>query len=171
VPLYAQMDFANLTAPVSLARKTEHYIYEGMSFTADVREGVQWPTLAENSAARVPFRAVQPAAIGDTADGITMVAARLLYDDSRLLAEAEVVQPHIHRPKIMLSRPDAEKLGVSGGDTVTVSQNGTSLALPVQVNRMLSEGVALVPRNLEGRPAEKLMGGNGVFTTVKVEKS
>ncbi|GAB4437685.1 MAG: NADH-quinone oxidoreductase subunit NuoG [Anaerolineae bacterium] len=170
VSLYAQMDFANLTAPVSLERKTEHYIYEGMSFTADVREGIQWPTLAENAAARVPFRAVQPAA-ADAAEGITLVAPRLLYDDGRLLAEAEVVQPHIHQPKIMLSRPDAAKLGVSGGDTVTVSRNGTSLALPVQVNRMLAEGVALVPRNVQGRPAEKLTGGNGVFTTVKVEKS
>jgi anaerobic selenocysteine-containing dehydrogenase len=70
----------------------------------------------------------------------------------------------------LLSRPDAEKLGVSAGDTVTVSQNGIAVALPVQVNRTLTAGVALVPRNLEGRPAEKLIGADGLYTTVTVEK-
>jgi hypothetical protein len=49
VPLYAGMEFSNLTAPVSLERKTSHYIYEGMSFTADVREGVQWRTVSPKS--------------------------------------------------------------------------------------------------------------------------
>ena len=171
VPLYAAMDFANLTAPVSLQRKTEHYIYEGMSFTADVREGIQWPTLAEDAAVRIPLRYVEPQAVAANDRGVTLAAPRFLYDDGRLLAEAEVVQPRIHQPKILLSRPDAQMLGVAAGDTVTVSQNGSSLALPVQINRSLTKGVALVPRNLEGRPAEKLLGPGRVHTTVKVEKS
>ena len=55
-------------------------------------------------------------------------------------------------------------------DTVTLSQNGTSLVLPVQVSRMVSEGVAVLPRNLAKRPAEKLVGPSGLYATVKVEK-
>lgn len=172
VPLYREMSFGNLVAPVSLERKTSHYIYEGMSFTADVREGVQWPTLAERDAgAKLPLRFIAPAAPPENTNGLTLAAPRLLYDGGRLFAEAELMQPHIHPPQIILSRPDAAKLGVSGGDTVTVTGNGASVTLPVQVSRLVNKGVALVGRNLAGRPAEKLVGVNSLYTTVKVEKS
>jgi len=168
VPLYAQMGFENLTAPVSLERKTAHYIYEGMSFTTDVREGVQWATLAEGDG-KITLRFVAPVE-PESGDGLTLVASRFLYDDGRLLAEADVVKAHITQPQILLSRFDAERLAVTNGDIVTVSQNGASVDAPVQVTRMLSEGVAVLPRNLAGRPAEKLVGPDGVYTTVQVEK-
>ena len=170
VPLYAEMRFENLVAPVSLDRKTSHYIYEGMSYTADVREGVQWSTLAEHESAKLPLRFIAPAVPADNSQGLTLVAPRFLYDDGRLLAETELLHPHIHPPQVLVSRSDAEKLGLASGDHVTVSQNGTSVALPVQVNRMVSEGTVWVPRNLAGRPAETLLGPGGLYGTVTVEK-
>lgn len=170
VPLYAGMDFKALTAPISLVRKTSHYIYEGMSYTADVREGVQWPSLAENETAKVPLRPIEPAPLAGS-NGLTLVAPRLLYDGGRLLAEAEVVQQRLVQPALLLSGADAEKLGVTNGDSVTVSQNGTGVTLPVLVNRTVPAGVAVVARNLAGRPAEKLVGPAGLFTSVTVEKS
>jgi len=166
------MEFKNLTAPIPLERKTSHYIYEGMSFTSDVREGLQWPTVAENDdVPKLQLRFIEPAPVAAQDDGLTLAAPRLLYDDSTLLAEADVVHAHVQQPQIMLSRFDAEKLGIANGDSVTVSQNGTSVGLTAQVNRTLSEGVALVGRNLNGRPAEKLVGPGGLYTSVKVEKS
>ncbi len=170
VPLYAGMDFKTLTAPISLARKTSHYIYEGMSFTADVREGVQWASLAENEAAKVSLRPIEPAPLAGS-NGLTLVAPRLLYDGGRLLAEAEVVQARLNQPALLLSGADAEKLGVANGDSVIVSQNGTAVTLPAQVDRTVPAGVVLVARNLAGRPAEKLVGSAGLFTSVSVEKS
>jgi NADH-quinone oxidoreductase subunit G len=169
VPLYAGMKFENLLAPISLERKTAHYIYEGMSFTAEVREGLQWSTLTENTT-KVPLNVIPPTIPAKASDDLTLVAPRILYDAGRLLAEAEVVQAHITPPQISLSRPDAKKLGLATGDLVTVSQNGVSVDVPVQVNRMLEQGVALLPRNLAGRPAEKLVGPTGLFANVKVEK-
>jgi formate dehydrogenase major subunit len=71
---------------------------------------------------------------------------------------------------VLISRADAQKLGLANGDQVTVSQNGTSVALPAQVNRMVNEGIVLVPRNVAGRPAERLVGPGGLSATVKVEK-
>jgi NADH-quinone oxidoreductase subunit G len=171
VPLYTGMEFGNLIAPISLERKTAHYIYEGMSYTADVREGLQWATVAEEDSAKITLRFIKPAPPPGNEAGLTLVAPRFLYDNGRLLAEAELMQPHLHQPQILLSRADAAKLAVSNGDIVTVSQNGTSVSLPVQVNRQVGEGVALVARNLAGHPAEKLIGENGLYTTVKVEKS
>jgi NADH-quinone oxidoreductase subunit G len=46
IPLYAGMSYEQLARPVSLSRRMSHYIYAGMSFQAEVREGLQWPTLA-----------------------------------------------------------------------------------------------------------------------------
>jgi NADH-quinone oxidoreductase subunit G len=169
VPLYAQMKFETLTAPVSLDRKTSHYIYEGMSFTADVREGLQWQTLAE-SGAQLSLRFIAPEPVEQTGEGLTLVAPRFLYDGGRLLAEAEIVEPRLAKREVLLSRPDAERLGVRNGDSITLSQNGTSISLPVQVNRRMSQGVALLPRNLAGHPAEKLVGVDGVYATVTLEK-
>ncbi len=173
VPLYKGMEFSNLIAPVSLARKTSHYIYEGMSFTADVREGVQWPTLLEDDPAitpKLPLRFIAPANPPDFEDGLVLAAPRVLYDAGRLLAEAELMQPHLHQPHIGLSRTDAARLGVANGETVTVSRNGIAVTLPVQVKRQLDPGIALVARNLAGRPAEKLVGLDGLYAPVKVEK-
>jgi NADH-quinone oxidoreductase subunit G len=170
VPLYAGMKFENLVAPVSLARRTSHYIYEGMSYTADVREGVQWVSRAEDESARLPLRFLVPTAPAGKEPDLTLVAPRFLYDDGRLFGEAELMQPHIHPPQVLISRDDARKLGLANGETVTVSQNGASVALPVQISRSVSEGLVLVPRNLAGRPAEKLLGTGGLAAPVKVEK-
>jgi NADH-quinone oxidoreductase subunit G len=171
VPLYAGMKFENLVAPVSLGRRTSHYIYEGMSYTADVREGVQWPSQAEAESVKLPLRFLVPTAPAGREPDLTLVAPRLLYDDGRLFSEAELMQPHIHPPQVLVSQTDARKLGLANGDTVTVSQNGASVALPVQISRSVSEGLVLVPRNLAGRPAEKLLGAGGLAAPVKVEKS
>jgi len=171
VSLYTGMEFSNLVAPVSLERKTAHYIYDGMSFTADVREGLQWPTLAEKGSDKIALRFIAPAPVTDDEAEFTLVAPRVLYDDGRLLAEAELMQPHLHRPQLFVSRADAAKLDLANDDSVTVSHNGISVSLPVQVNRQVAEGVVLVARNLPGRPAERLTGGNGLYTTVTVKKS
>jgi NADH-quinone oxidoreductase subunit G len=48
-------------------------------------------------------------------------------------------------PDVELSPNDAEARGISDGDTVTVSHNGTSLALRAQVSRGLRAGVARIP--------------------------
>ncbi len=170
VPLYQGMAFENLVAPITLERRTSHYIYEGMSFTADIREGVQWPTLAEGDAS-LPLRFVAPADPPAADDGDFILAApRVLYDAGRLLAEAELVYPRLHRPEVVLSAADAARLGVQTGDTVTVRRGDVSVSLPVRVDRKLETGIVLVARNLEGRPAEKLLGPAGLVAAVQVEK-
>ena len=170
VPLYKAMKFENLTAPVSLERKTSHYIYEGMSFTADVREGVQWPTVAEDDSARLQLRFVAPTAPAKNETGFVLVAPRFLYDDGRLLTEAEIVQPRLTRTEVLLSRSDARKLDLANGVSVVLSHNGASVTLPVRLDRTVPEGVVVLPRNLAGRPAEKLVGSGGIYAPVTVEK-
>jgi hypothetical protein len=144
-----------------------------MSYTADVREGVQWASLAEADAADAPklaLRFIKPAPADLAGSALTLVAPRFLYDGGRLLAEAEVVKAHLHLPELLLSRTDAQKLGLASGDRVSVSHNGVAVIVPVKIDRAAADGVALMPRNLPGHPAERLLGPEGLYTTIKVEK-
>jgi NADH-quinone oxidoreductase subunit G len=102
---------------------------------------------------------------------LTLVAPRYLYDGGRLLAEAEILEPRLTKVEVMLSRPDAERLGLNEGDVVTISHNGSAVDLPIHINRRFIEGVAVLPRNLAGRPAEQLVGSDGLYASVQIEKA
>ncbi len=168
VPLYAEMNFDNLTRPISLERKMSHYIYSGTSFTADTREGLQWRSVAEASEAKMPVAFIAPADV-PPAEGMTLVAPRVLYDGGTLIAQAEVVSAHIQPAHAVISRKDAAQLGITADDSVTLTVPGASVTVPVRLNGLVPQGIVLVPRNLSGFPAEKLLGSKRL-TAVKITK-
>jgi NADH-quinone oxidoreductase subunit G len=170
VPLYAGMNYEQLARPVSLSRRMSHYIYAGMSYQAEVREGLQWPTLAEDESLPLGLDWVDPPSPppeGD-GDGYTLVAPRVLYDAGTLLGQAEILGTRLVQPHVALSRADALALGVLDGDRLQVTANSHSVALPARVDDAVPEGVLAIPRNLEGFPAESLLGQGRVFAGVKV---
>ncbi len=170
VPLYAHTNFENLLSPISLERKSSHYIYSGTSFTADSREGVQWATLAEQPDSAFNLKFMPPEKEPPQGD-LVLVAPRVLYDGGTLIGEADIVAAHIHPPQAQLSRRDAKRLNLSDGDKAGFSVNGVTLTLPVRVNRLLPQGVVLIPRNLQGFPAETLLAGQGPIAAVNVTKT
>jgi NADH-quinone oxidoreductase subunit G len=168
VSLYNQMHFSNLLTPITVERHRQHYIYAGMSFTSDVREGLQWSTQAEKPNSSFALRFVAPA---ETAKAEWLVVTpHVLYDGGVLISQSEMLLGQLEQPKASFSRLDAEKLGVKNGDTVTLTSAHGSVTLPVRTNRLLPEGVISIPRNLSGAPAEKLLGGEGVTVAVEVSK-
>ncbi|OQY35927.1 MAG: NADH dehydrogenase (quinone) subunit G [Anaerolineaceae bacterium 4572_5.2] len=170
VPLYAHTDFENLLSPISLKRKSSHYIYSGTSFTADSREGAQWATFAEQPDSVFDLKFIGPEKEPPQGE-LVLVAPRVLYDGGTLIGEAEIVAARIQQPQVHLSRSDAKRLTLNDGDEASFSVNGVSLILPVRVNRLVPQGVALLPRNLKGAPAEKLLDGQGLVAEVeRVEK-
>jgi predicted molibdopterin-dependent oxidoreductase YjgC len=169
IPLYAEMSFANLTAPIPLARKTAHYIYSGMSFTAEAREGLQWRTLAEDETTTFALNFVAPTVEPENA-GLILVAPRVIYDGGVLINQADVVAAHIQKPHAAFSGEDAKRLGLVEGEMITLTANGVSQTLPVRINRRIPKGVVLTPRNLAGAPAERLLNGNRLFVPVEVAK-
>jgi len=169
VPLYAGMSFENLLAPISLQRKVSHYIYSGMSFTAEAREGAQWRTQAETEGAAFEVAFVPPAD-PPQADWL-LVAPRLLYDGGVLIGEADVLTAHLPPAHARFSANDAARLGLREGAEVTLAADGVSVRLPVRVERSVPSGVVLVPRNLPGSPAEKLLAGRGAFAPLEVQIS
>jgi anaerobic selenocysteine-containing dehydrogenase len=47
-------------------------------------------------------------------------------------------------PEVELSRDDAQPRGIATGDSVSVSHNGTSVALRARVNRGLRPGIVRI---------------------------
>jgi NADH-quinone oxidoreductase subunit G len=170
VPLYRKMSFSNLLTPISVARQRSHYIYSGMSFTSDLREGLQWPTLAESFEATFDLDFVEPGSNPIEAEFI-LVAPRVLYDGGVLLAQSEMLQNHIEQPAATFTRVTADRLGLAKGDSVSLATPGGSLTLPVKIDYRLPENVVRVPRNLAGAPAEQLLAGNRVAIAVEIVKA
>jgi NADH-quinone oxidoreductase subunit G len=71
--------------------------------------------------------------------------------------------------RVELSVPDAEKLGLSAGDEVSVSQNGTSLRARVAVRERVPEGTCLLLEGTAESNANALLNGSPV--SVRIEKT
>jgi NADH-quinone oxidoreductase subunit G len=172
IPLYAGMSYERLSQPVPLSRRMSHYIYAGMSFQAEAREGVQWPTQAEDSSVKLDLAWADPLLhatyIQPNSFSFTLVTPRVLYDGGRLLGQAEILGTHLVQPHVALARTDAQALGVTDGETVQVSANGRQVALPAHVDGRVPQGVVAIPRNLPGQPAERLLGDGQVSGEVEV---
>jgi anaerobic selenocysteine-containing dehydrogenase len=72
---------------------------------------------------------------------------------------------------VALAGADALALGVSNGDRLKVEANGHHVTLPARVDDVLPHGVVAIPRNLQGLPAESLLGEREVFGRVKVARA
>ena len=170
IPLYAGMSYEQLARSVPLSRRMSHYIYAGMSFQAEVREGIQWPTRAEDESLALELGWIDPPAPSTEDDGFTLVSPRVLYDGGTLLGQAEILGTRLVQPHVAIARSDAMTLGVSHGDHLQVAVDGRSVTLPAHVNGAVPGGVVAVPRNLKGAPAESLLGDGRVFARVKVTR-
>jgi NADH-quinone oxidoreductase subunit G len=170
IPLYAGMSYEQLSQPVPLSRRMSHYIYAGMSFQAEAREGVQWPTQAEDSSVKLALAWSAPLVRATVVlpNRATLVTPRVLYDGGNLLGQAEILGTHLVQPHVALARADAQVLGVADGQTVQVAANGQQVALPARVDGHVPQGVVAIPRNLPGQPAERLLGDGQVSGEVEV---
>jgi NADH-quinone oxidoreductase subunit G len=174
VPLYAGMSYARLSEPIPLSRRMSHYIYAGMSYQAEVSEGRQWPTLAEEATHTFVLRYEEPPDLPAPARrrrsaDVTLIAPRALYDGGTLLGKATILAPHVVPPHVAVSPDDAARLKVAAGNRVRVEANARQVTLPCRIDAGLPPGVAAIPRNLAGHPAEVLLGETqltGVATLV-----
>jgi anaerobic selenocysteine-containing dehydrogenase len=69
---------------------------------------------------------------------------------------------------VQLSVADAERLELSSGDEVRVSQNGTSLSARVSIKERVPEGTCLLIEGTRDGNANALLGGGPV--SVQIEK-
>ena len=100
----------------------------------------------------VPGTETRPQETGGA--GLRLVTYRPLFSGPAVerVPELQFQRPG---PEVELSRDDAQRLGISNGQTVTVRSNGTSRELRARLNRELSAGIVRIPDehagDLEGR--------------------
>jgi predicted molibdopterin-dependent oxidoreductase YjgC len=104
---------------------------------SETSEHVEAPPLPEPQPATPPPGAIE------------LLCYRPLFSGA---AVERVPELEFQRPaaEIELSRADARRLGVAAGDEVTVSHNGTSVALRARVRTGLRQGTALIPEEHAG---------------------
>ncbi|HWP33871.1 MAG TPA: molybdopterin dinucleotide binding domain-containing protein, partial [Solirubrobacterales bacterium] len=71
--------------------------------------------------------------------------------------------------RVELSVPDAQRLGLTAGDDVVVSQNGSSVRARVAIKERVPEGVCLMLEGLAEDNANALL--NGAPVSVEIEKT
>ena len=87
---------------------------------------------------------------GVSSDGLHLVAYRSLFSGAAVERTPEL-QFQRPRPEIELAADDARMRGISTGDRVRVSSNGTSVELRARVARDLQPGLVRVARDHAGR--------------------
>jgi formate dehydrogenase alpha subunit len=72
--------------------------------------------------------------------------------------------------RLLIATADATRLGVVDGDALTVTANGASVSLPIQVQANLPVGLAVAPTHFPGSGVTQLMGKPAASFTVTIAK-
>jgi anaerobic selenocysteine-containing dehydrogenase len=72
--------------------------------------------------------------------------------------------------RLLIATADATRLGVVDGDTLSVTSNGASVSLPIQVQAGLPAGLAVAPTHFPGSGVMQLMGKPAASFTVTIAK-
>jgi NADH-quinone oxidoreductase subunit G len=119
----------------------EDLYYGGTSYKNKSGLGLQWPVAAENES--VDSFDV-PDIVDSTAEGLVAVGIAALYTRGSLINKSEVLDSRIANRDVYLNSEDAQALGITNGDSVSLSVNGHSIEGRVSVNGLAPEGVALI---------------------------
>jgi anaerobic selenocysteine-containing dehydrogenase len=68
---------------------------------------------------------------------------------------------------VELSVSDAQRLGLSAGEEVSVSQNGTSVRARVAIKERVPEGTCLLLEGVADGNANQLLNGSPVAVTIE----
>jgi anaerobic selenocysteine-containing dehydrogenase len=79
---------------------------------------------------------------------IIAVPVRQLYHRGTLIAQSHVLDPRTLTPYIELSRADADRLGITDGDVVTVTLPSGEREMTARVDGQAPPGAALVPAHI-----------------------
>jgi NADH-quinone oxidoreductase subunit G len=112
-------------------------IYDGLPF-GEVGERAELRTRSEAPAPALPKE--PPPTEGE---GLRLVRYKALFSGPAVerVPELQFQRP---APEVELSRDDAQPRGIATGDSVSVSHNGTSVALRARVNRGLRPGIVRI---------------------------
>ena len=84
-----------------------------------------------------------------SSDGFQRIGDVEMYRADPLVRRAKALQAMVPEAAVSLNPADADKLGVTAGDSVKVTQNGVSITLPAQVDAGIPAGCAGLQSGIE----------------------
>jgi NADH-quinone oxidoreductase subunit G len=165
----AGLDLGVLTSGMAFRQLVEAVpFYAGLTLEEIGGRGVRWVEREQASAmpsGAAPAGAAAAAAAAPTNGGLRLGRYRPIW------AAPEVeVSPALHytiaHQHVELSPEDAARLGIAGGETVEVSQNGTSLRATAAVRTGVTPGTAFLAEGIASNSANAL-----TETEIEVQKA
>jgi NADH-quinone oxidoreductase subunit G len=146
----------------------ESVYYDGTSYENGEGIGVQVPADTEDG--RVSYTAALrgPALQAPLAPGeMTLLAPARAYDGGGW-ARGSKLLPRQTPPHAILSRADAERLGVGMGERVRITSAAGAIELQATVDAGLAEGLVLVPAVSGSELAAVVTGGQTRVSVIKI---
>ncbi len=143
--------------------------WELRAFESRLRPGAV-PSLPEAAHEPEPVAEGAPpasATASATGGGLVLYTGRHIYDASTMLARSTFLSKLARKPFVEVSPEDAERLGITDGQEVTVSAGPTSVRLPVVVGD-IAGGAVYIPFGQPGLNAGDLITGTNPRVEVKI---
>jgi predicted molibdopterin-dependent oxidoreductase YjgC len=105
----------------------------------------------------------------DLGGGLRLLTYRLLYDDGSRIRDTAGLRELTLGAFVELNPADAERAGVTDGQSVRVSSAHGSLTTHAQISKGIREGVAFVPWSQWGTSAQVLVSWDDQNPSVTVE--
>ncbi|MGQ9548877.1 MAG: NADH-quinone oxidoreductase subunit NuoG [Roseiflexus sp.] len=136
----------------------EAIFYDGTSYENTEGVGVQIPAEADNPKVTFTLRAhvLSPIPADETHPYLLLAAPRAY--DGRAWARDSQLLPRMVRPHLILSTEDAAALGATPDTLVRITSDTGQAVLPVQIDRHLTRGLALIP-DVSGAPLSVVQTG------------
>lgn len=166
VSAFNGMSYAKLSG--TQFRSRHHFLYEGTSFETRGGQGMVYPSAAEKPNVKFELTFTPPAA--PKADGLLLVAPRVLYDAGTLISETELLHQVTPTSYADLNRTDAERLQIKDNDKVRLRTENGSVEVVARVDGRAPVGVVIAPMNLAPVDTRALLSRGEVAAPVTVEK-
>jgi NADH-quinone oxidoreductase chain G len=141
--------------------------YEGLNYASLGVDGIQ--VVIEGGTRQFAQADFKPP-VADAAYPLALVTGRLLYNQSSLLVQSEIMRQFVHEPFIEINPADAKALGIADQDAVMVSSARDSLELKARVSDDIRPGCVFVPLRLSEMPVVALLDVKAAVTWVRVTK-
>jgi predicted molibdopterin-dependent oxidoreductase YjgC len=100
---------------------------------------------------------------------LRLVVGRRLYDNGRMVSEAQALA-RVRKPfPLRISPHDAAALGVDSGAQVRVTSGRSSLELPIAIDAGVPAGIAQLEFSANGAGAAELIDANAAVTDLRAE--
>jgi NADH-quinone oxidoreductase subunit G len=123
----------------------ESFYYDGTSYENTEGLGVQIASGADGGKSALNITARMPQAPAVAGEGTLRLIAAVRAYDAGDWGRGSTLAPRMVPPHVILSVADAQRLGISIGETVTLHSSAGQISLPAQIDAGLAEGLVLAP--------------------------